>query len=403
MRNKDDMESSKEKILYLITKSNWGGAQRYVFDLACEAQKRDYTPLVGCGGTGPLTEKLQKQGIRVVQIKALQRDVHFLKEIISFFDIVKLIRTEQPHVVHVNSSKAGGIGALAARINRSPCIVFTVHGLPQREKRSWLSRTLIGIATWITAVISHKIITVTRDDAEVLRRQPFLKNKIAHIQLGIEHTAISRDKAQSYITGFLDTADSRELPGDALWIGTVAELTNNKGHRYALEALNQVIKKHPQLRYVLIGSGELEKELRTYVEKNKLENHVFFTGFVPNAASLYAAFDIYLATSTKEGLPYTILEALMTGTPVIATRVGGIPDVIEHTVSGHLINPESPDEITEALLKLIENTSYRVSLGKTAQDRANRLHNKEMMATETFRLYRECAQPNRDQVSQVVR
>ncbi len=399
----NDMKSPQEKILYLITKSNWGGAQRYVYDLACEAKQNGYLPVVGCGGNGVLTEKLKEQDISVAPIKSFQRDVNLIKELLSFFDVIRLVRAERPIIVHVNSSKAGGIGALAARISSRACIVFTVHGLPQREKRSFLSRIFISFATWLTALLSHRIITVTHEDAMTLRKQPFLKHKVEHIQLGVERNVIPKDEARAYIRSHLDASDIQKLSGNTLWVGTVAELTDNKGHRYALEAFTHTIKKYPDVRYILIGNGELEAKLKTYAEHHGLQDHVIFAGFIPNAASLYSAFDIYLASSVKEGLPYTILEALTSGTPIIATRVGGIPDVIKHTESGHLIDAESSHEIHEALTRLIEDESYRALLGRQAQEDAARLQTKKLMAENTFRLYGECAQPNISEVSQVVR
>lgn len=382
-----------QKILFLITKSNWGGAQRYVFDLACEAKTHGYEPIVGCGGNGILTSKLHERNIRTTSITAFQRDINLVKELQSFFDVFRIIKAERPDLIHVNSSKAGGIGALAARLQSSACIVFTVHGLPQREKRSFLSRTMIAFATWLTAILSHRVITVTKADAEILQKQPFLKKKVHHIQLGIEHAALPTTEARARIRDHLDQKDREKLSGDNLWIGTVAELTANKGHRYALEAFSALVRTHPDARYILIGSGELENELRLDVEKRGLQDKVIFAGFVPDAASLYAAFDMYVASSVKEGLPYTILEALMTGIPVIATRAGGIPEVIAHGVSGHLVASESSAELATSMAQLAENEPYRTTLANNAQAEAGRLHTKAVMANETFTLYQECTQP----------
>src|SRR3989338_2906495 len=122
------MHERKRKILYVITKGSWGGAQRYVFDLATSLSKNEFDVEVAVGEGSFLKERLTAHGIRVVSVPALQRDVSFVKEIHSFLFLYKIFRTfPRPDIVHLNSSKAGALGALAARIAGVPRTVFTAH------------------------------------------------------------------------------------------------------------------------------------------------------------------------------------------------------------------------------------------------------------------------------------
>src|ERR1043166_2713598 len=122
---------SKRKVLYVSRKANWGGAKRYVFDLATSLPKDEFDVAVAYGQPGRLAEELQKAGIKTHPILSLQRDVSLGVDIKSFFELYRLFKKERPDVVHLNSSKAGGVGALAARLAGIKNIIFTVHGLPE--------------------------------------------------------------------------------------------------------------------------------------------------------------------------------------------------------------------------------------------------------------------------------
>ena len=383
-----------QTILYIVTKAHWGGAQRYVYDLACEALQRGYTPVVVCGGEGVLAQRLTERGIAVRHIPHLDRDINICKEIRSFFALVAIIRSVRPVIVHVNSSKASGIGALATRVCSTACVVFTAHGLPQHEDRPWISKKVIAFSTWVTALLAHHVIAVASRDAKILRQQPFLHKKIHHIQNGIDRIDHNRDTARKSICDSLSDTRARELLSHSLWIGTVAELTHNKGHRYSLETLAELCRLYPHVAYIIVGDGELVPVHKTFVREHNLENHVFFTGFIPHAEELYSAFDIYLAPSIKEGLPYTIIEAMCSGTAIVASCVGGIPDVIVDGVSGNLIEPRSPVAIRSALVRLLTDDTYRTSLGNHARTQALTTYTKSAMANQTFLLYDTCTQPS---------
>jgi glycosyltransferase involved in cell wall biosynthesis len=389
--------------LYIITKSNWGGAGAYVYGLALEALKNGYAPVVACGGEGLLTERLAQHGIPTHQIRSLERDPHFFKDLRAFLDIRTAIIAVAPAVVHVNSSKAGGMGALAARLAHIPCIIYTVHGLPQREDRSWIAKKIIACIVWLSALLAHRVIAVTAGDAEILRRQPFLRKKVHYIPNGIEHAGLDRTPAREIIRTHITDPAVRKKLTHPLWVGTVAELTDNKGHRYALEAFIEMRHRHPDVAYVIVGEGELSEEYKKFVELHDLADHVFFTGFVPNGPQLYSAFDVYLSPSIKEGMPYTILEAMASGVPVVATSVGGVPDVIEDGVSGTLIPPASPRAIAGAIARILEDGAYGARLGEAGRSNTLSSHTRSAMAARTFALYTHCAQPTRKAMPPVLR
>ncbi|NQV93114.1 glycosyltransferase, partial [Candidatus Kaiserbacteria bacterium] len=142
----------KKKILFIITKSNFGGAQRYVYDIARSLSPDAFDVVVAFGGEGLLKDKLAHAKIRTVPIEDLERDINIFNEIDVFFQLLKLYRVEKPDIVHLNSSKIGGIGALAGRIAQVPLIIFTAHGWAFNEERSWGARKIIAFLYWITLI-----------------------------------------------------------------------------------------------------------------------------------------------------------------------------------------------------------------------------------------------------------
>jgi len=161
----ETMETNKKtKILYLITKSNWGGAGRYVYDLTTSLPEDKFDVVVALGGEGLLKQRLEEKGVRVITVKSLERNVSILKEFSALFELYSLFEKERPDVVHLNSSKAGGLGAFAARLSGIPRIVFTAHGWAFGEKRFLLHQWLIWMASLATQVFSHVTIAVSTYD-----------------------------------------------------------------------------------------------------------------------------------------------------------------------------------------------------------------------------------------------
>jgi glycosyltransferase involved in cell wall biosynthesis len=181
-----------KKILFVITKSNWGGAQRYVYDLATNLPKEQFEVKVLFGGTGEadalhgmLAINLNQKGIPTVWIKEFMRDISITREWKVFKLLNEIFQKEKPDVVHLNSSKAGGIGALAARWAGVKNIIFTVHGWPFLEARSFIPKGLIWLASWFTVLLCHKVICISDYDLKIAKSMPFVKKKTVRIYNGI--------------------------------------------------------------------------------------------------------------------------------------------------------------------------------------------------------------------------
>ncbi len=389
------------KILYLITKSNLGGAQRYVFDLATAAKAAGHDVVVSFGGNGPLALQLVNAGIRTVPLPSLLRDVNILNDFRSFLRLLELFAEEAPDIIHLNSSKIGVLGVLAGRLwnmwawfcrllrrkERSLRIIFTGHGWAFNEERTDGQRFAISALHWLTILLSHQTIAVSRKTREQISRLPFVWHKIVVIYNGVGPiTTLARDEALFQIFGLKKEMLMEKQP---LIVGTIAELHKNKGLNYAIEGIAQLKRQSSTpLLFVIIGDGEERTHLEALVTKLALDQTVYFIGIKENAATLLSAFDIFLLPSITEAFPYVILEAGTAGLPVIATAVGGIPEIIDDMESGILIQSKNSGEVTRAVHYLIENPERREALGSAIAARIHGRFNVATMAQETFALYK---------------
>lgn len=383
------MESEeKQKILYLITKSSWGGAGRYVYDLATSLPKEDFEVIVALGGSGELKNKLEKQNIHTVTIPTLQRDVALWDELKAFLNLIKIIRKEKPDILHTNSSKAGALGALAGRIACTPKIIFTAHGWAFNEERSFLSRTAITFLHWLTVILSHKTVAVSHQTKEQgLKKMTLIKNKLVVIHNGIKENPFKeKSLAQKEIF-------PKEIPGNitknTVWIGTISELHKNKGLDYIITALGEISRSNlslPPFIFVVIGGGEEKETLEKLIKKEGLENIVFLVGYKENASSLLKAFDIFTLTSRTEAFPYVPLEAGLAELPVMASRVGGIPEILSENC-GILVEKGDINEIKNNLIYLLENPKKRKNYGKNLKKKIVENFSTKNMVKGTIKYY----------------
>lgn len=380
----------KKKVLFVITKSNWGGAQRYLFDLATSLPKDRFDAVVAFGGSGArgaaegeLARKLQASGVRTIFVRAFARDIG-LADVAALRELKRIFRAERPEVVHLNSSKAGGLGALAARLAGIPTIVFTSHGLAWDEDRGAFARAAIGLATWLTFLLSTAVITISKDNCERARRLPFCRNKVHLIYNGLPLLRFAlREDARRKLAAQAGVSGIEE----DLWIGTVAELTRNKGLSYLVDAAKLLVEKGKSFQLFILGEGEERARLEAQVRAANLSNRVHLLGFVSDAYEHLSAFDIFALASVKEGLPYVLMEAGQAGCALVGTNIPGINDVLQGGTAGLLARPKDSADISEKLLRLVEREDECNALGQAAKENMAERFSLARMVEATIKLY----------------
>lgn len=374
-------------MLYIITKSVWAGAGKYVFDLATSLPESKFEAVIAAGGSDILAQKIKDAGIQYHEIKNFQRNVNPFRDVAAFFEILNLLKKEQPDIVHASSAKAGGIAGIAfwlykvkckmSDVGKKPLAIFTVHGWTFSERRPVWQIFLIKFFSRMTCFFYDKIICVSEHDRKIA-----VGNNIAPAQkLATIHNGIKID-----FYDFYSRHEARKKLGlgeEDFVVGTIGEFTKNKGHRYLIEAA----KNLKNLKFVIIGFGEDEQYLRNKIKSADLENRFFIETSKPDAALYLKAFDVFALPSLKEGLPYVLLEAALAERPIISTGVGGITEIITNQKTGLLVEPAAPFELEGDIESLYKNKDLAENLAKNAKEKVLRDFSFEKMLADTMALY----------------
>lgn len=357
---------SKKKILFLITKSNWGGAQRYVYDLATTLDTNVYEPVVALGGNGTLVEMLHHAGIRTITLNSLDRDIDAKKELALVFELYRIFRDERPAIVHLNSSKAGAMGALIGRLARVPRIIFTAHGWAFNEDRPYWQRTVIKCIHAATVLFSHRTIAVSAGMASELN-WPVVRDRMTVINpgrnIGVMFTKIeAREKIADF---FPQTLPYRADP----WLVCVAELHPIKRHTVLFEAVRTITATNPNVRLLCFGDGQLRTTLETWVTTHGMSENIFVLGNLHEAARFLKAFDGFVLASKSESYGYVLHEAGLAGVPIVATTVGGIPDIVTDGETGTLVPADDTCALTAGIYTLLNDTEETTAMAVTLQQK----------------------------------
>ncbi|HEY4476497.1 MAG TPA: glycosyltransferase [Candidatus Paceibacterota bacterium] len=386
----------RQKILFIITKGNWGGAQRYVYDLATHLPKKIFEVVVAIGEGSLLSNRLVAAGIRTISLPNLGRDVEIMGDLKSFFTLWRLFRDEKPNIIHLNSSKAGALGALASRIYNLTAknyalkarVIFTAHGWSFNEDRSRLARFAIAFLHWLTILLAHQTIVVAAAPRRQMVHWPLANRRMVVIKNGVSKiNFLDRPNARLSLLGE-EIATTR---GSTWWLGTISELHHNKGLEYLIRAVKILLDtgrcQGDALTVVIIGEGEARPSLEKLIQELKLGQQIILLGRKDNAAQYLKAFDVFTLTSITEAFPYAILEAGVASLPVVASGVGGIPEMVRSMDSGILVKPRQPSEIAAALEFLLAHPAKTSQLGKCLHARVTKKFSTAHMVKETIAVY----------------
>ncbi len=177
------------------------------------------------------------------------------------------------------------------------------------------------------------------------------------------------------------------LPHGAPIVGNVAALVPHKGQRYLIEAAALVLQRVPDARFLIVGSGELEQSLQQQIKRHHLEKHIFLTGFRPDILSVHKGFDLFVMSSVTEGLGTSALDAMACGRAVVATRAGGLSEVVDHGETGLLVPVRNPEALADAIVQLLTDQTLREEYGRTGLGRAQRRFSADRMVAETAAVY----------------
>lgn len=361
----------------LVTLSEWGGAQHIVYLLA-QSFHTEYEISVACAPDGELISKLKKENIRVLLIPEFARNPYPLKDLLTLWKLYRLIKKEKFDLVHTHSTKAGLLGRVAARLAGVKAILFTAHGWAFTEGRSFWKRRALAWIEKIASACSTQIACVSEHDRQLALQFGVTKSeKLIVIHNGLQEQPFLQ-------ANNLKMKQALNLDEDII-ITFVGRLASPKEPKFLLESL----KHFPEAKVLIVGDGPMRAELEAHISQNQLAERVLLLGTRTDIPDILAASDIFVLPSRWEGLPLVIIEAMFAGLPIVASRVGGIPELVQENVNGFLVPRSDSAALSQALKMLIADKSLREQMGQMSRQRALQKFTMHRMIEEYKKLYRE--------------
>lgn len=360
------------KILYVISGDLWGGAEEQAFSLIKEiTDTTEHSVEIITFNHGLLTERLQHIGISANVI-----DEKKCNSFVLFWKIFLFLKGRQVDVLHTHGPKEHFLGGLAGRLTSVKRIVRTFHG------RGLLSSGVKkNIDRFSVLFLADRVVAVSAELASYLISCGFDEHKINVIKNGVNIQALKK-KIQRRSQKI-----QKHPGGNSFVFGVVGRLVPVKGHKYLFSAFKQLLEKGCNVTLLVLGNGPLEKEFRTVVRDMDIAEHVFLLGFVENPLDYVVDFDVFVMPSLNEGIPLALLEAMGLGVPVIASGVGGIPEVIDDGRTGLLVEPKSVDELYSSCLRLYEDPDLQKELAGRARAHIKNEFSARKTMQETLHLY----------------
>ncbi|MGH7275114.1 MAG: glycosyltransferase family 4 protein, partial [Nitrospiria bacterium] len=375
------MVDLKVKILHIITRLDKGGSaentmltvlglarQGYEIELVHGHPRESAMSDLEQQALDSSLEEAVSHGVKTAMIPSLVRRINPLQDLLAFWAIFKLIRKEKPRIVHTHTSKAGIHGRLAAWFAGVPLILHTPHGHVFYGHFGKLMTTFFILLERVFASFTNKIITLTERGTEehlefgVGRREQFVA-----IPSGIDLERLyARSKDPSVGKAQLGLSPA------CLLVGSVGKIVTIKGYPTLVSAAAEVIRAFPSVHFVIVGEGPMESELQRQVKMLSLQDHVHFVkAWGEEAWAWIASFDLFVLPSLNEGMGRVLIEAMALAKPVVASQVGGIPEIVVDGETGILVPPKDAKRLAEAILYLLKDKELCRRMGEAGKKKAD--------------------------------
>ncbi|MFO0708135.1 MAG: glycosyltransferase [Nitrospira sp.] len=337
----------------LAGSASYGGGERYLELLCKHLDATRFRTVLICPESGSFVGRMQAQGVetRVIELAPLFNPFALMR-------LVRLLRREGVTILQTHGARANFYGRVAGWLAGVPIVVSTVHNSIGDYEVSRLKRWIYTSALRVTLPWAHRIICVSEAiRRDVLRNNPAAASLVETVYNGIDRRQLvsTRDRA----------AMRRALAvGDGPLVVVVARLTPPKGHRYLIDAIALLRQRWPTLYCVCVGEGELQESLQAYAVVKGMVDRCWFVGATNCVADWYEAADVVVLPSLSEGFPFVVLEALAMAKPLVATKVNGVPEAIEHGQTGLLVDPRDAEGLARAIEVVLEQPELAEKMGR---------------------------------------
>lgn len=352
------------KICQIITQTHFGGAQKYVCDISNSlSDDFDITIAFGNGKKQELEKNITNKSIKIIKFKYLIRKINPIKDKLAFWEMFFFFRKNKFDAIHLHSSKAGFLASISAKLAGIKKVIYTAHGWVFKEDSSKLKKWFYICLEKISAKFKNKIICVSQNDYDLALKYKICdKSKLEMIYNGfVQKNPMQKNIARQFVFERINKHDY-----DEIIIGTVSNLYKNKGIDILIKASQILNNKYSNLIFIVFGSGPEEQSLKSLVQELNLKNF-YFLGIIEdsfNAYKYFRAFDIFTLSSRKEGLPYTLLEALNAQISIVCSNLDSITEIIKNNQNGLIFKSQDYVDLADKISLLIDDKELALGLIK---------------------------------------
>ncbi|MCX7050010.1 MAG: glycosyltransferase [Candidatus Sumerlaeota bacterium] len=359
------------KILHIDTELGWRGGENQAFLLAQGLRARGHENLFLTQPGSEMYRRASAAGFNTTELK-MRADWDF----IARYQLKQIVKALGVDIIHAHTARAHAIALAAAeqyggrpRLVVSRRVDFAVGG-NFFSRRKYLSPLCHYIA------ISNGV------------RDALVAGGVSPDRIRIVHSGVDAQRFTYKKSGAAFRSEMGCAPKDFL-IGNVAELAGHKGHVYLIDAAARVIEQIPNARFCIVGKGELQESLQQRIRERGLQERFRLAGYRDDVEECFAAFNLFALSSHLEGLCTSVIDAMLLGVPVVATRTGGVPDLVLHEETGLLVPPKDPAAFAEAILLMLRNEPLRCGFAKAARAYARENFTMEKMVEGIEAAYHE--------------
>lgn len=372
------------RIVYTVLSGRLAGGQMVCLQTMRAARTRGHEVCLSTPSEGELTDIAADEGIPVF-IHPMGRTYHLHRAVL----FAAFLRKWEADLVHCHGAVVEAIMARLGAAMAGVPLISHVHIENKFSDRAWVRRFQVGLDNF-SARFADEIIAISESTRASLVAQGIPGDRVRVVPNGV---AIP-EKAWSGGSDAL--RDETGIPEDHVIVGTVARLCPVKGQREFLLAAQQVVRQRPSTSFVIVGEdlefgGSYRRELEDLAEALGITGNVVFLGFRRDAAELMTAFDVFVLPSWTEGMPLTILEAMARAKPVIATPVGGVPEIVREEETGSLTPANDPDGLAAVMLRYVDDSELRRRTGLAGRALVVQRFSADSMLDEVLRLYEKTA------------
>jgi glycosyltransferase involved in cell wall biosynthesis len=379
--------TEKIKILLLLPTVDFSSPSNTAFYIAKKLDPSKFN--VTLGSIRKANQEAKKRAENY-HLKVVEFGMKSIFDIFVALRIYQFLKKEKIDVLHNFGFRPEIFGGLAGRLAKCQGILTTILHNPAIDIPLDYGKILGPMMNFLRKIASFYfedvLVVLSKDAKEGLEKLGFEKSNIKIVYSGMEPKFLS-EKIEIFSRN--EVLEKFGILANKFVVGTIGVLKERKGPFYLIEAAKKVVEKYPDIVFLIIGKGPLEGKIRERIKSLNLEQYVFLRNYYERIAEIYKSIDLLVLPSITEGVPAVILEAMAFEIPIVATEVGGIPEMVEDGKSGILVPPKNSQALAEAIIKVYENQNFAKNLAKKAKENFEKYFTAEKMAKEYEKIYEE--------------